>query len=145
MFLLLDRPMTTNGPASRTYTITELAEEFGVTPRTIRFYEDKGLIRPDRNGMNRVYSRRDRGRLMLIMRGKRLGFSLSEIKEMLDLYDLGDGQVEQLKLLIRKSRERVAALKNQRRDIDEAIAELDEARRIAEQALRERGVAADGL
>ena len=76
---------------SDTFTITDLAGEFKITPRTIRFYEDKHLLQPSRQGLSRVYSRRDRARLQLILRGKRLGFSLAEIKEMLDLYDLGDG------------------------------------------------------
>jgi DNA-binding transcriptional MerR regulator len=104
-----------------TFTITDLAGEFNVTPRAIRFYEDKKLLRPVRQGLNRVYSRRDRARLMLILRGKRLGFSLSEIREMLDLYDLGDGQVEQLRMTLKRSRERLTVLESQRRDINEAI------------------------
>jgi DNA-binding transcriptional MerR regulator len=112
--------------AAVSYTITELAEEFGITPRAIRFYEDKELLSPGRNGLNRIYSRRDRGRLKLILRGKRLGFSLLEIKEMLDLYDLGDGQVEQLRLTIKRARERAKALEGQRHEIDQAIAELNE-------------------
>ena len=114
-------------PQSRdqTFTITNLAEEFGITTRAIRFYEDKELLRPTRDGMNRVYQRRDRARLQLILRGKRLGFSLSEIKEMLDLYELGDGQREQLKYTLTKARDRLATLLQQRRDIDETIEELE--------------------
>jgi len=107
-----------------TFTITDLATEFNVTARAIRFYEDKKLLRPTRQGLNRIYSRRDRARLMLILRGKRLGFALSEIREMLDLYDLGDGQVEQLRTTLKRSRERLAVLEDQRRDINEAIREL---------------------
>ena len=108
----MNAPSATDAlPASdQTYTITELAEEFAVTPRTIRFYEDKDLLRPQRNGLNRVYARRDRARLKLILRGKRLGFSLADIKEMLDLYDLGDGQVEQLRTTHRKIGTRLEAL-----------------------------------
>jgi DNA-binding transcriptional MerR regulator len=124
-----------------TFTITDLSEEFGITPRTIRFYEDEGLITPARSGLNRIYSRRDRGRLILILRGKRVGFSIKEIKEMLDLYDLGDGQVEQARHLITKSRERIDALVRQREDIDQAIRELEEGCRGAEKLLRKRGVA----
>lgn len=115
--------------AAETYTITDLAEEFAITTRAIRFYEDKGLLSPRRNGLNRVYGRRDRARLKLVLRGKRLGFSLADIREMLDLYDVGDGQSEQLKLMQVKIRERLAALRRQREDIDEAIAELEEGQR----------------
>ena len=107
-----------------TFTITDLATEFNLTARAIRFYEDKKLLRPTRQGLNRVYLRRDRARLMLILRGKRLGFALAEIREMLDLYDLGDGQVEQLRTTLKRSRERLAVLEEQRRDINEAIREL---------------------
>lgn len=111
-------------PRDETFTITNLAEEFGITTRAIRFYEDKELLRPSRDGMNRVYSRRDRARLQLILRGKRLGFSLAEIKEMLDLYDLEGGQREQLKYTLQKARDRIEVLLRQRRDIDDAVAEL---------------------
>ena len=132
-----------NSTVDETFTITELAEAFGITPRTIRFYEDKDLLHPRRQGLNRVYSRRDRARLQLILRGKRLGFSLADIKEMLDLYDLGDGQVGQLRYTLRKSRERVAALERQRRDIEEALAELNEGCRAIETMLRAKGVDPD--
>lgn len=124
--------------APELYSITALAEEFSVTPRAIRFYEDKGMLHPQRVGLNRIYGRRDRARLKLILRGKRLGFSLSDIREMLDLYDLGDGQVEQLRVTLRKSRERLAALERQRRDLEEAIAELKNACRHIEGALRQK-------
>lgn len=112
---------------SDTYTITDLATEFKVTPRAIRFYEDKDLLRPLRQGMARVYSRRDRGRLVLILRGKRLGFSLAEIKEMLDLYDVGDGQHEQMRVLRERIHERLVSLERQRRDINDVIKELKDA------------------
>ena len=112
------------GPSS--FTITELAEEFAITPRAIRFYEDKGLLNPGRIGLNRVYTRRDRARLKLILRGKRLGFSLAQIKEMIELYDLGDGQVEQLRVTLKRARERLAALESQRHEIDQAITELQD-------------------
>lgn len=112
---------------SDTYTITDLATEFKVTPRAIRFYEDKDLLRPLRQGMARVYSRRDRGRLALILRGKRLGFSLAEIKEMLDLYDVGDGQHEQMRVLRQRIQERLVSLELQRRDINDVIKELRDA------------------
>lgn len=108
----------------RTYTIRQLCQEFGCTPRALRFYEDKGLLAPARDGMNRVYSHRDRGRLKLILRGKRVGLALAEIGEILDLYDLDDGGVAQTARSLGKCRERIVALEQQRIDIDNAIAEL---------------------
>ena len=123
-----------------TFTITDLAGEFKITPRTIRFYEDKNLLQPSRQGLSRVYSRRDRARLQLILRGKRLGFSLAEIKEMLDLYDLGDGQIEQLRVTLKRSRQRLAELVLQRRDINEAIRELKDGIDALERGLAAKGV-----
>ena len=108
----------------QTYTISELAEEFGVTPRAIRFYEDEELIKPMRRGQARIYAPRDRVRLALILRGKRVGFSLIEIKEMLDLYDLKDGQATQLSYSIKKFSERINSLEQQRADIEQALSEL---------------------
>jgi len=108
------------------YTISDLTAEFGTTARALRFYEDEGLISPTRAGLNRIYSKRDRARLAWIMRAKNVGFSLSEIKEMIDLYDLGDGRVTQRQVTIERCREKVARLKAQRADIDAAIAELTE-------------------
>jgi DNA-binding transcriptional MerR regulator len=107
-------------------SITELARDAGVTPRAIRFYEAKGLISPQRAGTTRVYTHRDGARLKLILRGKRLGFSLREIKEWLDLYDVDSAQVEQMRLLLGKTRERIAALEYRRDDLDATIAELHE-------------------
>ena len=106
------------------YSVTELAADLGVTARALRFYEDKGLVEPRRIGNTRVYTHRDRGRLALILRGKRLGFSLREIREWLDLYEAGPGQKEQMKALLAKAGERLAALEQQRMDIDATIAEL---------------------
>jgi DNA-binding transcriptional MerR regulator len=107
-----------------TFTITELSREFNVTARAIRFYEDKGLIAPTRNGQQRVFSPRDRARLRLILQGKRVGFSLAEIGEMLDLYDLGDRRETQLKHTRSKFEKQVVDLEQQREDIEAALDEL---------------------
>ena len=137
---LLETPEALPAAGQRdTFTITELAEEFAVTARTIRFYEDKKLLSPRRSGMNRIYGRRDRARLALVLRGKRLGFSLNDIKDMLDLYDLRDGQVEQMKLAWRKCHERLEALHRQRNDLEITIAELQDGCRQIETVLSERG------
>ncbi len=109
-----------------TWNIAELAKEFDVTTRTIRFYEDKDLISPERVGQRRVYHPRDRVRLQLIMRGKRLGFSLDEIQKMIDLYDADPTEAAQLKLFIEKLRERRELLERQRDDIDTVIFEIRE-------------------
>lgn len=105
----------------RIYSISELAREFGVTPRALRFYEDKGLLQPDREGLNRVYSNRDRARLKLILSGRKVGFSLNDIREILDLYDLDDNQRAQLRQAYKKHKQQIEVLKQQRIEIDEAI------------------------
>ena len=110
---------------TETYGIAELAREFGVTTRTVRFYEDKGLLAPERDGQRRVYSARDRVRLHLIMRGKRLGLSLEEIGELMDLYDADPSEVTQLTQFIDVIRERKQVLLAQRDDIDETLAEMN--------------------
>jgi DNA-binding transcriptional MerR regulator len=109
----------------RTYGIRELAEEFGVTPRTIRFYEAEGMLAPLREGQRRIYRPRDRTRLRLILRGRRLGFPLAEAREIVDLYDAPPGEVGQLELLIGKIAGRRAELEAKRRDIDATVQELD--------------------
>ncbi|MFQ5993793.1 MAG: MerR family DNA-binding transcriptional regulator [Acidiferrobacterales bacterium] len=109
---------------TETYTIRQLAQEFDVTTRTIRFYEDQGLLSPARNGQARVYSARDRVRLKLVVRGKRLGFSLTEISEMLDMYDAETGEVGQLQHFLAKIDERRALLSQQQRDIEVTLKEL---------------------
>jgi DNA-binding transcriptional MerR regulator len=120
---------------ARTYTIRQLCQEFGCTARALRFYEDKGLLAPARDGQNRIYSHKDRGRLQLILRGKRVGLPLAEIREMLDLYELDDGGVQQAARSLGKFRDQVSALERQRADIDEAIAQLQDAIALLERKL----------
>ena len=108
------------------FTISDLSDEFGVTPRALRFYEDEGLIAPERRGTTRIYSHRDRARLAWILRGKRVGFSLGEIREMIDLYDLGDGRHTQRAVTVERCLARIVTLEAQKHDIDAAIAELRE-------------------
>jgi DNA-binding transcriptional MerR regulator len=125
----------------RTYSITELCREFDVTPRTLRFYEQKGLLHPDRRGWTRLFSYRDRARLQLILRGKKVGFSLEEIKEMLDLYNLRDGQLTQLRVSSTKFRERLEALRKQRVELEDAISDLEKTITVVDGMLKEREAA----
>ena len=111
-------------PAEPRHSISELAREFDVTTRTIRFYEDEGLLSPERRGQTRLYSPRERVRLRLILRGKRLGFSLAEIKEIFDLYDGAPGEAGQLRHFLGKIAERRRQLEQQREDIEVTLAEL---------------------
>lgn len=107
------------------YTISDLSEEFGVTARALRFYEDEGLICPERLGLARVYSKRDRARLAWILRGKRVGFSLADIREMIDLYDADPEHSEQRRVTTARCEQKIESLQRQRDDIDAAIAELE--------------------
>jgi DNA-binding transcriptional MerR regulator len=121
-------------PADLFHTVTQLAHDLGVTSRTIRFYEDKGLITPQRAGNTRVYTARDRARMILILRGKRLGFSLREIKDYLDLYDVDHTQAEQLRALRISVAKRLASLREQYAALEETIAELEDIQREADAA-----------
>ncbi len=124
-----------------TFSITQLAEEFGVTTRAIRFYEDKDLLHPAREGQTRVYSTRDRARLQLIVRGKRVGFTLTEIREIIDLYDLRDGFTKQLELAHGKYASQIEKLEAQRKDIDESIELLRNGMQFVEGELAKRSSA----
>ena len=117
-------PMELRRPA-RTFTIRQLCQEFKCTPRALRFYEDKGLLTPARDGMNRVYSYKDRARLVLILRGKRVGLALAAIGEILDLYEVDDGGAAQNAKSLAKFQEQLVVLQAKRRDIDKAIGELE--------------------
>ena len=121
----------------RTFTIRQLCLEFKCTPRALRFYEDKGLLSPAREGLNRVYSYKDRARLQLILQGKRVGLALAEIGEILDLYEVDDGGVQQAAKSLRKFRERIVALEQQRIDVEEQIKALQAGCEAMEKRLAE--------
>lgn len=122
------------------YSVTELAKDLGITPRTIRFYEDQGLILPQRAGNTRVYTHRDRARMILILRGKRLGFTLKDIKEFLDLYVVDTTQVEQLRALVNKVRGRIAQLEDQLQAVETSLSELRDIERMSLESLKTKGV-----
>lgn len=123
------REKTKPASGESTHSIRDLAREFDVTTRTIRFYEDEGLISPARRGQTRLFSPRDRVRLKLILRGKRLGFSIGEIREIIDLYDAAPGEFGQLRFFLGKIAQRRAMLEQQRADIAETLEELAEVER----------------
>ncbi len=116
--------MATRVDTEQTWTIREIAEEFDVTHRTVRHYEELGLITPERLGTTRIYHRRDKTRLNLILRGKRLGFPLEEIRTIIDLYDAPRGRRSQLEYVLGQIDERRTDLEQRRRDLDDAISEL---------------------
>jgi len=122
----------------KTYSITALAEEFGVTARALRFYEEKGLLSPFRQGLERIYTRRDRARLRLILRGKRFGFTLGEIRTLLALHGTEDGAERQVRLAVELGRGHLREMEQQRREMDAAIAELAATMQRLEQALLQR-------
>jgi DNA-binding transcriptional MerR regulator len=121
------------------FTIRDLTKEFGISARTLRFYEEKRLIAPRRNGQERLYSRRDRARLKYVLMGKAVGFSLEEVRAMLDLYDVGDGQLTQLRVALAKFREQIGRLRRQKSEIERAIGELSRASQAVETMLAARG------
>ncbi|GAB0149730.1 MerR family DNA-binding transcriptional regulator [Marichromatium gracile] len=129
-------------PGGTTFTIGELAREFDITTRTIRFYEDQGLLSPTRSGTRRLYRRRDRARLKLILRGKRLGFTLAEMREAFDLYDEAHGEAQQLRYYLSVLEEKRQHLLQQREDLEETMRELEQSyahcQQLLEQQERER-------
>jgi DNA-binding transcriptional MerR regulator len=126
---------TQSRPGVAFNTVTQLARELGITARTNRFYEDKGLISPERAGSTRIYTARDRGRMILILRGKRLGFTLREIKEYLDLYNADQTQAGQIRVLLGGVHKRLEMLRDQRRALETTIDELEDIERQAKEAL----------
>lgn len=129
-----------SGNTETEYSIGELAREFDLTLRTLRFYEDKGMLRPRRVGIQRIYTRKDRARLKLIVMGKKVGFSLQDIAEMLDLYDLKDGQESQLALARSRFMEQIELLEQQKSDIEQAVGELQRTVEVVTGMLKEKQV-----
>ena len=127
-----------------TYTISDLAREFALTTRAIRFYEDEGLIAPRRSGRSRIYAERERVRIKLILRGKRLGLSLSEIRELLDLYETAQSERPQLAKFLQVLAERRARLEQQQEDIAIVLAEIEALERQCRKRLRQAGNGGSG-
>ncbi|MBX9682219.1 MAG: MerR family DNA-binding transcriptional regulator [Hyphomicrobium sp.] len=129
----IDRPAGASALAEHeAFTISDLAKEFDITTRTIRFYESRGLINPERIGTSRRYSKRDRARLMIILRGRNLGFTVEDVGEYLALYDTDPGQLAQTRLLLAKVESAVRELESKREDIARSLSELDEIRQRCE-------------
>ena len=124
-----------------TYTIGEMCSDFDVTPRTLRFYEYKELLAPIREGQKRLFTNTCRARLKLILRGKRFGFSLVEIKDLLDLYDMGDGQVTQLSATLEAAEKHHAELIAQRDDLNDAISDMEQQMAMVREMLSAKGTA----
>ena len=122
------------------YTITELTREFDISTRTLRFYEDEGLVQPVRRGRTRLFRPSDRHLVRQIMRGKRLGFTIAEIREIINIYREPPGEIGQLKLMITRIDEKRADLRQKRRDLEETLAELDQAEEACVERLAELGV-----
>lgn len=135
--------MTSHSDSERFYSITDLAHELAITPRAIRFYESKDLIAPQRAGANRIYTHRDRGRLLIILRGKRLGFSLAGIKSFLDLYDADPKHIGQLRHLLKGVRWRIDQLTTQQNDLELTLEELREMEEQTLEAMEELGMTGD--
>jgi len=132
-----DMTDVSEGQDEPVYRIGDLAEEFGVTLRTLRFYEDKGLLKPTRAGVTRLFTKRDRARLKLILLGKRVGFSLTEVKRMIDLYDPRGKNDAQLKVALSKGEAQMRVLEEQRASINTAIEELDRTISVVREMLKE--------
>ncbi|HQU80387.1 MAG TPA: MerR family DNA-binding transcriptional regulator [Azonexus sp.] len=126
-----------NQPAA-TFAISDLAREFGITPRTIRFWEDQGILAPEREGSKRVFTRRDRARLKMALRGKRLGLSLAEIKDLIGMYSSTDDETPQLLECLRVMSSRREALEQQREDIEAMLAEIGQFETLCQQELTRR-------
>lgn len=125
--------------SEQTYSIGQMCADFEVTPRALRFYEYKELLAPVRDGQRRLFTNTCRARLKLILRGKRFGFSLMEIKDLLDLYTVGDGQVTQLSATLEAAQRHHADLLSQRDELDQAIGDMEEQMRMVQQMLDEKG------
>jgi len=132
--IILSQPATT-------FAISDLAREFGITPRTIRFWEDQGILAPQREGQKRIFTRRDRARLKMALRGKRLGLSLAEIKDLIGMYASTEDETPQLLECLRIMARRRAALEQQREDIEAMLAEIGQFETLCEQELARRGKA----
>ena len=126
---------------NKLYAVSELAKDLGVTPRTLRFYEDKGLLSPQRLGTTRAYTHRDKVRMILILRGKRMGLSLREIKEFLDLYIVDHSNVKQMQHLLKMVRGRIGLLEEQLQAVQTSLQELRKMEEVSTEALHAKGVA----